>query len=81
IGIEYVGVRPGEKIHEILVSEEEVGRTIKRDQYYVICPILPEIRKDTIDQPALDTELSSSNQIMSKDDLHQFLEREGHLDF
>ncbi|MDY6912655.1 MAG: polysaccharide biosynthesis protein, partial [Chloroflexota bacterium] len=71
IGIEYVGVRPGEKIHEILVSEEEVGRTIKRDQYYVICPILPEIRKDTIDQPALDTELSSSNQIMSKDDLHQ----------
>ncbi len=36
------GIRPGEKIHEILVSEEEANRTIGRGDYYVILPILPE---------------------------------------
>lgn len=41
--IEIIGIRPGEKIHEILVSEEEVFRTVERGEYYVIRPILPEL--------------------------------------
>ena len=36
IEIKYVGIRPGEKIHEILVSEEEIFRTYTRDNFYVI---------------------------------------------
>jgi FlaA1/EpsC-like NDP-sugar epimerase len=43
IKIEIIGVRPGEKVHEILISEEEVFRTIERGEYYVIRPILPEL--------------------------------------
>ena len=27
IEVDYIGIRPGEKIHEILVSEEEAPRT------------------------------------------------------
>ena len=38
------GIRPGEKIHEILVSEEEAHRTVEDGGYYKIQPILPEIR-------------------------------------
>jgi FlaA1/EpsC-like NDP-sugar epimerase len=38
------GIRPGEKIHEILVSEEEVAHTVMRDGRLVILPILPELR-------------------------------------
>ena len=38
------GIRPGEKIHEILVSEEEVGHTELRGDNLVILPILPELR-------------------------------------
>lgn len=38
------GIRPGEKLHEILVSEEEAHRTIARGDYYVIRSILPEVR-------------------------------------
>ena len=37
------GIRPGEKVHEILVSEEEAYRTVERGDYYVIQPMLPEL--------------------------------------
>jgi UDP-glucose 4-epimerase len=49
IPVEDVGIRPGEKMHEILVSEEECGRAqcleteIEGDQYYVVAPALPEL--------------------------------------
>ena len=35
IEIKIIGMRPGEKIHEILISEEEIPRTIRRGDYYV----------------------------------------------
>jgi UDP-glucose 4-epimerase len=38
------GIRPGEKIHEILVSEEEISHTERRDEELIILPILPELR-------------------------------------
>jgi FlaA1/EpsC-like NDP-sugar epimerase len=34
--IEEVGIRPGEKIHEVLVSEEELRRAIETEDNYVI---------------------------------------------
>ena len=37
------GIRPGEKIHEVMVSDEEAYRTIKRGSWYVIRPMLPEV--------------------------------------
>jgi len=37
------GIRPGEKIHEVLVSEEEAYRTFRRGRWYVIRPMLPEL--------------------------------------
>jgi len=75
IDIEYTGIRPGEKIHEILISEEEIGRTIKRNGYFVILPILPELRKDSDAISPLNSELSSSECLMSGEVLHQFMAR------
>jgi UDP-glucose 4-epimerase len=43
ITIKLIGIRPGEKVDEIMVSEEEVFRTADRGDYYVIRPILPEL--------------------------------------
>ncbi len=40
------GIRPGEKMHEILISEEEAHRTVQRGQHYVIGPMLPELQAD-----------------------------------
>ena len=57
--IVFTGIRPGEKVHEIMVSEEECFRTIERNNYYAILPVLPEIRETVEFQPALKGEYSS----------------------
>lgn len=49
VAIETVGARPGEKLHEVLVSEEETQRTVERNGYLVIPPLLPELRATTVD--------------------------------
>ncbi len=59
------GIRPGEKIHEVLVAEDEGFRTVIEDHYYVIRPILPEIEVPATDRPVLDHEYSSAHNIMN----------------
>jgi FlaA1/EpsC-like NDP-sugar epimerase len=61
IQIEYTGIRPGEKIHEIMVSEEECYRTIARDDYFVIRPMLPELANGLAIAPAFEGEYSSAD--------------------
>lgn len=38
IPIQTIGIRPGEKIHEALISEAEAVRTIEKDSIYAILP-------------------------------------------
>lgn len=38
---EQIGVRPGEKLHEVLVSEDEARHTVELDDAYVILPVHP----------------------------------------
>lgn len=73
IPISYIGIRPGEKIHEILVSEEESFRTYERDGYYAIAPMLPELEEATEKGTALDDEFSSATSIMGRDQLRALL--------
>jgi FlaA1/EpsC-like NDP-sugar epimerase len=56
----FTGIRPGEKVHEIMVSDEECFRTTTRDGYYVIRPMLPELAGEPAPQ-ALTNEYSSSD--------------------
>jgi len=71
--IVFIGIRPGEKIHEIMISEEEVYRTIERNGYYVILPILPELRSEKQIQPTLTTEYSSQYNNLSIDEIRKLL--------
>ena len=59
----FTGIRPGEKVHEIMVSDEECYRAVSRDGYYVIRPMLPELagEADPPGPPALTGEYSSSD--------------------
>jgi len=36
--IEIIGIRPGEKLHEVLISEDEARSTVELDQMYVVQP-------------------------------------------
>ena len=67
------GIRPGEKVHEILVSEEEAYRTIERGNYYAILPMLPELRGATNVETPLVKEYSSADNVMSKPELSELL--------
>ena len=71
--IVYTGIRPGEKVHEIMVSEEECFRTVERGDYYVILPVLPELREEKEFVPALTTEYSSKDKNISIDELKRLL--------
>jgi UDP-glucose 4-epimerase len=77
IPIVVTGIRPGEKIHEILVSEEESSRTIQRGDYYVIRPILPELcQPGETETRAFEGELNSASFLMTKEETRELLNRE-----
>lgn len=71
--IEYTGIRPGEKIHEIMVSEEECFRTVERGEYFVILPVLPELRSSVEVSNTLENEYSSKDNNISVEELRELL--------
>jgi UDP-glucose 4-epimerase len=66
------GTRPGEKLHEILISEEEAHRTVRRGEHYVIAPILPEIQ-GPLSEPALNKEYTSEDDLMNAEQVAALL--------
>jgi FlaA1/EpsC-like NDP-sugar epimerase len=65
IEIKVTGIRPGEKMHEILVSEEEVHHCVRRGDFYAIRPMLPELRGAGTPEPnALAREYSSEHDVL-----------------
>ena len=73
------GLRPGEKLHEILISTDELHRTFQRGAYYVIAPILPELARHAQVGPYLDRPITSDGDIMSFDEVCALLQRAGLL--
>jgi UDP-glucose 4-epimerase len=60
-----IGIRPGEKMHEIMVSDEEANHCVKRGSYYAILPMLPELSDPTRSEPpALKKEFSSADKVL-----------------
>ena len=65
IEVKTTGIRPGEKLHEILVSEEECHHTVRRGPgYYAILPMLPDIRERSTEPNALKREYSSTDNLL-----------------
>jgi UDP-N-acetylglucosamine 4,6-dehydratase len=44
--VKFTGIRPGEKVHEVLVSEDEAHHTIELDDLFLIKPLHPWWRAD-----------------------------------
>jgi len=41
VGYEFIGIRPGEKLHELMISKDDAINTLEFDDYYVIQPAQP----------------------------------------
>jgi len=68
------GIRPGEKIHEILVSDEEAHRTAERGQWYAILPMLPEVRGERNGTGCLTREYSSNDTVLGLEGTRKLLQ-------
>jgi len=81
VEIQHVGVRPGEKIHEILVSEEESWRTMETHDGFVILPslLLPDIKATygEYQNSHIFEYSSNANQLLDHDALAALLVQEG----
>jgi FlaA1/EpsC-like NDP-sugar epimerase len=81
VDIQVTGIRPGEKLHEVLVSEEEGQRThVHSDDYFVIEPMLPELRDSSTERalPAV-AEYSSRDDLLDRAQIEALLARNGLL--
>jgi UDP-N-acetylglucosamine 4,6-dehydratase/5-epimerase len=78
-----LGIRPGEKIHEILLSDFESLNTVIYDkQYLVILPSaeIPELKQYYASCPPVEmTSYSSSDSLMTKKEIKQLLMKGGFL--
>jgi len=75
IRIEYTGIRPGEKVYESLVAAEEAWRTVSRGKYYVIKPLLPELKSSVKHEKILTEEYNSAIPGMSVKEIKEMLEK------
>jgi FlaA1/EpsC-like NDP-sugar epimerase len=76
LDIRITGIRPGEKLHEIMVSEEEANHTVRRGDYFVILPMLPELQCAAGGEArAFEREFSSADSVLDLDATRRLLER------
>jgi FlaA1/EpsC-like NDP-sugar epimerase len=75
IEVKETGVRPGEKLHEVLVSQEESLRTISRGDHFAIKSILPEVSKPVSPESFEFDELSSEHFLMTSKEVQTFLDK------
>jgi UDP-glucose 4-epimerase len=73
--VKITGIRPGEKVHEILISDEESQRTVERGKYFAIKPMLPEIVVNPKEKAVLMAEFGSADNLMNPDELKALLKR------
>lgn len=69
VEIKIIGTRPGEKIHEMLISEEEATRTVWRGKYYAVMSALPELQTTDNGLPFPGHEFSSADCVLTRSEL------------
>ena len=77
--VDVVGIRPGEKLHEVLVGEDEARQTLELDDMFVIQPAHPWWAKKNFSQgmPVPDGfkyDSNSNDEWLGIDELRQFVD-------
>lgn len=80
-----IGLKPGEKLYEDLVTEDEAPRTVKDGNYYIVLPSTVEMLPEDVrsqyaiyDQlPRLTAPLRSDTELLSQDEVESVLSSAG----
>ncbi len=80
VPIVITGIRPGEKMHEVMISEEECHHAYRRGSYYAIQSMLPELHPPQPLGKPLGRPLSSAECVLDFDATRKLLARHGLLD-
>lgn len=82
IEIKNTGIRPGEKMYEIMVSDEEAPYVVRRGDYFVIQSMLPELgqHRETVAKPLLTKEYSSADDVLDAKGTFDLLKKNNLLD-
>lgn len=76
IKMKITGIRPGEKMHEIMISEEESHHCLDRGDYYAIASMLPELNQQSNkDFVAIEKEYSSGDTVMNLEETYKLLDQ------
>jgi FlaA1/EpsC-like NDP-sugar epimerase len=75
IEVELTGARPGEKLHEILISEEEIRHVRRRGDYLAIGSMLPELAGEEQSYGELTKEYSSADCLVTREETVALLEK------
>ncbi len=74
---EIVGIRPGEKMHEVLVSEEEMVRANELDDHFLVPPFSATANSEEVTLGPVTEYSSDQVHQLSQDELFQLLESDG----
>lgn len=64
VDVKTVGIRPGEKLHETLITAEEASRTRSEGDHLFVGSAMPELRHDDAERGALEGAFSSDEYLM-----------------
>lgn len=80
IGMEDIGSKPGEKLYEELMSDEETRRSVELERYFAVLPAFRGVYRtisydyeDQISEVVDDPYVSAEQQILSKPELRDYL--------
>lgn len=86
VNVKLIGIRPGEKIHEMLINESEIVRTYEFRNNFIITPSIKEWSQNLTIKPiyiqegrllleSLIKNYSSENTVISKDKIEQLFKK------
>ncbi len=73
VRIDFIGMRPGEKVHEQLISVEESMRTFVRGDYLNVGPLLPQLAQPNGGEPWGGGAFSSATDVLDPAGVRDFL--------
>jgi UDP-glucose 4-epimerase len=80
VAVTEIGIRPGERPHEMMISAEEAKRSLRRGKYFYIRPMLPELRGlDDGEAAGLPGAICSADFLLSLEETRDLLRASGFM--